>query len=169
MLYLFKCVIVVYSVCVWLCIYCIPIKCKKNSHLKINVWFSMYVRRIFSPKQLCDFLYNLFCYFNLHFYHWVREKIRIKGWKTEWWTRERVNALAEEGKWEDEDKSAEGRQRGGKASERLRAERGACLIAWEGVCGGVTCFFSQGNSVDKKNLEDEERTVLTRWTTHSDS
>ncbi len=35
-----------------------------------------------------------------------------------------MNALAEE-----EDKSAEGRQRGGEASERLRAERGSCLIA----------------------------------------
>lgn len=42
---------------------------------------------------------------------------------------QRKNALAEEGKWKDEDISAEGRQRGGKASERLRAERGACLIA----------------------------------------
>lgn len=40
-----------------------------------------------------------------------------------------MNELAEEGKWEDDDKSAEGRQRGRKASERLRAERGACLIA----------------------------------------
>ncbi len=66
---------------------------------------------------------------------------------------------------EEEDRSAEGRQRGGEASERLRAERGSCLIAWEGVCGGVTCFFPKEIVWTKKNLEDEERTVLTRWTT----
>ncbi len=39
-----------------------------------------------------------------------------------------------------------------------------------GCVWGGDMLFSQGNCVDKKkNLEDEERTVLTRWTTHSDS
>ncbi len=38
-----------------------------------------------------------------------------------------------------------------------------------GCVWGGDMLFSQGNSVDKKNLEDEERTVLTRRTTHSDS